>query len=311
MRKSRYVSATISIVFSVLLVSSFSTVVRAQGLFTQGDFWLYDQSAVYGSASVSGIMNVSYTGMSNRTVDGTAYVTYELQYNTSLMWSGTASGTTRSLETVYVDQSSENTVVDEYNESDDITFTSGGTISTVNGWTYNETVYNPPGGSGTWPSSVQVGDTWTITYTVNYTEVTFDGTSTNITMGSLVEPTTYTVTGTESVSVPAGTFDCTVIQISSPEYSYTRWYSDKVGNDVKITSGSGLNDSSTIVLRAYSYGATSNSQVSVLYVGIGAAIAAAAVIVVVLLVMRRKRAKPADLQQPVTPGRPPETPPYY
>jgi hypothetical protein len=310
MRNLGYVSATVFIGLMLLLASSYTTVVRAQGLFTEGDYWLYYQTGVYGTATLSGSMNNSYAGMTSQTVSGTTYETYDIVYNSSYTWSGTALGTTRSIEHVYVDQSSENTVIDEYNESDDITFGSGATTSTVHGWTYNRTVYNPPGGTGEWPSSYQVGDSWTITYTVDYTEISYDGTSTTTTSGSLVETTTYDVTKMETITVPAGTFDCVVMEISSPEYSYTRWYSDKVGNDVKIVSGSSSSDSTTAVLRAYSFGGSGTSHVSLVYVGLGAAIAATAAVLVLMLVIRRNRTKPADVQ-PGIPGRPPESPPFY
>lgn len=304
-RVAGLIAITLSLAFAL------SPEVLAQGLYTQGDHWVYDLSGTYGDATMTGSLNISFAGMTTRSLSGQTYDVYDVRYDSTNTWSGSISGTSTAIEHMYVDVNSQDTIIDEYNQSDSLTITSGGSPESYNGWTYNKTTYTPPGGSGKWPSSLYKGETWTITYTETYDEMSYDGSSITSTSGTLIDVITYNVTDTESVTVPAGTFDCIVIQESTADSTYTRWYSYKVGNDVKLVSEPSSSESVTIVLRSYSLAGSSTRQASVLYVGLGVAVAVVAVVVVVaLMYLRGKRNRPTSVPPPYMLEQPPKGP-YY
>lgn len=299
------------IALALSLAFALSPGVLAQGLFNQGDYWVYDLSSTTGNATAIGSLNVSYAGMTTRLLSGHTYDVYDVAYNANYTWSGSISGTSRVVEHVYVDVSSQDTIIDEYNQSDSLTITSGGSSGHFNGWTYNKTTYMPPGGNGTWPSILYKGETWTITYTETYEERSYNGSLITSTSGTLVDVITYDVTGSETVTVLAGTFDCTVIQESTVDSTFTRWYSDKVGNDVKVVSEPGSGESTTMALTSYSHGGSSPERGSALYVGLGVAVAAAAVaFVAVLIYLRGKRNRPTSVPPTYVVEQPPKEP-YY
>ncbi len=263
--------------------------VRAQDFFTQGDYWLYDLAGGYPNTAVSGVVNLSYAGLTTMSVAGKTYDVYDLIYDSDFSWTGSITGTSTSIQHSYVDVISENTVAVTYNESDYLTIQSGGSFEAFNGWVYNMTSYDPPGGQGNWPSTLNTGDTWNITYTEVYEERTFNGSFLNSTSGSWTYVTTYYVRGSQTITVPAGTFNCLVIQESTPESTYTRWYSSQVGSDVKQNAVSSSGENLTWLLRSYSFAVTSTPNVSGVYLSIGAGVAITATVIVLLLFMRRRR----------------------
>jgi hypothetical protein len=293
-----------ALVFSaVCLAISASPSASAEEAFVAGDSWLYDYTSDYDGAVMTGTMNLYYVDLTTKSVSGYEYEVYEFRGEGYFTWSGSmygypVSGTSSMLEHLYLDVSSQSTIIDDYNLSDSLMVSYIGEPIYIEGWTHNITTYTPPGGVGTRPSMLSEGESWMISYTERCEEQSYDGYAIYSSSCTFTEVCTYTVLDWVSVTVPAGTFDCWVIQESAAGSIYTRWYSEEVGNDVKIVSDSNSRENVSMTLRSYSYTPTSGPvDSSLLYVGIGVAVAVVPVIVVVLLLMRSKRG-PATAMPP-------------
>jgi hypothetical protein len=64
---------------------------------------------------------------------------------------------------------------------------------------------------------------------------------------------TYTYLGVKTITVPAGTFECEVIQTDDGDAIYTDWNCDDVGSWVKSAYESGSSESGTLVLTSFSH----------------------------------------------------------
>lgn len=116
----------------------------------------------------------------------------------------------------------------------------------------NETYYMPPGGAGTSPSTIYPGDTWQKIYTKHSMTIGYDN------EGYYSEESTFSVTisyefvGFESVSVPAGDFDCVGIRmVTSDGFEEEAWYSYAILNYVKIMDIAGQAETMTYELDSY------------------------------------------------------------
>jgi len=128
---------------------------------------------------------------------------------------------------------------------------------------------------------------------------------------------TMQVTATDvEVSTPAGTFKCYEIVASGetpddPDYSTTYYYSDDVGNFVKVEGdGDMITGFSTMTLKAFSHGGGGSilSGTTGMLV-IGLVVIAAVIIAAVLMLMRGRGKTPAPVYPPQPTGPQPEMPP--
>ena len=177
---------------------------------------------------------------------------------------------------------------------------------------------NNPGHGGTIVSRSTVTTTTTMKIEISgFPAQTESDTSTD----SAVQ-TIQLAASNESVTVPAGTFDCYKytcdLELGGMSETLTYYYSDKVGNYVKQEGATemmgGFGDGE---LKSYSYGGNSSGGTSSLFSGtnllIIIVIIVAILVVVSLVLMMRKRGKaiaPMPMQMPPPEmGAPPPPPP--
>jgi len=285
--------------------------------YESGDEWVYDIDMTIETMVLSGTVAYSFDGESSKSVAGYAYSTYEMKYDGSLTIAGTLEGYavsgTASIDGVEsLDQASLDTIVSDYNISMTIATVVLGTPVSMEFWKHEVSTYSPPGGVGEEPENPDVGASWTKTYTVHSEIMSYeDG---DITEDSSSESTirTYTYLGVKTITVPAGTFECDVIQTDDGDSITTDWYSDKVGAYVKSVYESGSSGSGTQLLTSFSYtppssgGGLSNAMV-LMASGIAVVVA---VVVVVAWVLMRRRSPPKEQQAGPVPQEPgPPMPP--
>jgi len=236
-----------------------------------GDNWIYDCTMNIDTMVLSGLVTESFEGLSTKSVGGYIYTTYEMKTHGVLAISGSfegfvVSGSASITDIDSVDTESLNKVVSDVNLSMTISVTILGIPVTVEAWEHNVTTYSPPGGLGDEPDCPFEGQSWTKSYTVHYESTScFDG-DISSTSGSVSETVTYTYLGEKSMTVPAGTFFCDVIQQDHGEGISTDWYNSTVGMQVKSAYEEGSN-SGTMLLMSYSYTPPDRTPPSVVITG--------------------------------------------
>ena len=226
--------------------------------YESGDEWVYDYDMTIDTMLLSGTLTVSFDGESTRSVAGYAYSTYELVYYGSMIVSGTILGypvtgtaTWRGVDSL--DQATLDEIRWDGNLSMTLTAVVYNTPVTWVWWEHNVSTYSPPGGVGEWPEDPDEGASWTETYTVHSDSMVYD--DGDITENSYSVPLTetYTYLGVKTITVPAGTFECEVIQTDDGDSIYTDWSCDDVGNYVKSAYESGSSESGTMLLISFIY----------------------------------------------------------
>ncbi len=266
---------------------------NAQG-FSKGDVWVYSVVDTSSVMTLEGTATTSYVGMGSVTVNGTVFKVYIIDFNTSL--EGNDSGTNTEIkvsERAYYTVSNLDLVKDDYwGNLTQVNLSSGSIVGDVQ--THNVTTIFPPGGFGSWPSTLTLGETWTIAYPTSSTE-TRGGSGGSGTITSFFNETVvYTYDGTESVTVPAGTFSCLVLNESSSDSTQTLWQSDVAGSQARIVQRSNSGETTTWELVEYSY-MKGASRTPVAYYAIGASVAVLAVAIVALMLWRqRKKQNPVE-----------------
>jgi len=107
----------------------------------------------------------------------------------------------------------------------------------------------------------------------------------------------------QTITVPAGTFDCAKIKISSGGNEIFWYYSDKVGNYVKtegsIDGGSMGLTMGSAQLTSYGHGGAALSTYILIIIGV---VIIAAILIAVMLMMKKKGPKPSEIVgQPMPP----------
>jgi len=285
--------------------------------YREGDMWLYEVTESADSLVYSGYWNASYAGVTTHLI---GEVEQEAHLFVSL-WDFEVTGTFENAtvnghETVtehsYAELDGYNTMMTETNQTMmwDLLYPPD-TYVEAEGWMYNVSVYQPPGGTGENPTYIDVGDEWTNTYQIEYTTTEFDGFFTTQYSGWAEETIHYTVTDIETVVVPAGTFTCTVVHEEYDDGGATRWISSRVGTDVKIVAYYDSGEEFTAELTYYSFGAKAEREGSTTALAVSVVVAAASA-AVVLLIFLRKRKSEALAPQPedvYDPSKPPVSPP--
>jgi hypothetical protein len=226
--------------------------------YESGDEWVYDYDVTIDTMLLSGTLTYSFDGESTKSVAGYAYSTYEIGYHGSMTISGTFGGypvtgtaTMRGVDSL--DQATLDEIRWDDNFSMTLTVVVYNTPETWVWWEHNVSTYSPPGGVGERPEDPDEGASWTETYTVHSDTMVYD--DGDITENSYSVPLTetYTYLGVKTITVPAGTFECEVIQTDDGDAIYTDWYCDDVGSWVKSAYESGSSESGTLVLTSFSY----------------------------------------------------------
>lgn len=291
----------------LLMMSLGNDAAAERGLYEDGDTWVYDVEIQYESLEFSGpmtyaVMNEEVTESAgldyevyNVSVDGKLWIVGEYEgvdmvgtytYNGSVYREVHDLDLVRSEERIVTAMTLEYASISMYFEYIEET----------------TTTYSTPGGVGDEPEDPTEGDTWELVFTYE-TESMYDDNG-DVTYDSdiSVAQVGYTYMRKETITVPAGTYECDVILAFDGETRETYWTSDEAGSEVKYMYESASGENGTYLLRSTTFTPPSSLGIALIYVSAGA-VAAAAVVVAFLLVRRRKSAMtPPD---PAHTGMPP------
>jgi len=272
-----------------LLAASFLPVqhVRAQA-FAKGDVWVYSVTDTSPNMTLTGTTTTSYIGTGSVSVNGTTFRVYIIDFNTSLEGNGSGINTEFMVfDRAYYTVSTLDLLKDDYwSNLTQVNLSTGSVVTSVH--THNVTTVFPPGGYGIWPSSLSGGEAWNISYPSSSTETRTDGGASSTTSSFVNETLMYRYDGMETVTVPAGTFSCVVLNETSSEWTETLWQSDVAGSQAKIVQHTNNGETTTWILESYSYsrGASRNPLP---YYAVGAGVAVVGVALVVFLLWRQRR----------------------
>jgi hypothetical protein len=308
----------------MLVLASSGTQANDSDFYEIGDEWVYDMTMEMDPVTLTGTMTYSVDGIKTETVAGVVYDVYDIGADCTLSLTGeylttTIEGTAIYTGRISVDVEELDAIRSDLNISMLMTFEGGLLIVPYESewWAHTITTYSPPGGVGEEPDGFTEGVTWVMTYTVHTETMTYDDGDISSESESSTETRTCTCIGTETITVPAGTFDCEVVQVDDGDSIETNWYCEEVGNDVKSVYESGDGDGS-YVLRSYSFTPKdSDSDNLMLYIAVGAVVVAIAVVTVIAMMLRKKPdapqvvpSEPVSAQGPlVPPDQPPGTSP--
>ncbi len=288
---SSYVRSAIAGAVIVILAASSLPIHGAVAQdFSKGDFWTYRVTDILADLTLSGRTTVSYNGTGSVTVNGTDFDVYIVDFDTFLEGNSSSSNLSMTItasERAYYTVETLDLAKDDY-VSNTTTFdlSTGSFLQYTQ--THNITTIFPPGGYGSWPSDLTVGETWAISYpSSSKVDLKWSGGSNEI--SSFVNETiTYRFAGTGNFTVPAGTFNCIVLTESTPDWTQTSWQSPVAGSQVKIVYQSNSGETTTWLLESYSYARGASRTPGPFYAA-GAAAAVLGVAVVALLLWPRGR----------------------
>ena len=239
---------------------------RAQGnapQWTAGDYWEYTGQVEIFNASFDALVRQEVEGTSPLTMGGMTYDTYRCRM--TLLLTGLQSNHTASGEK-NVQLSTLSPVRSE---------------TTMDGRLTNIT-YQPPFELYRFP--LHNGQNWS---TTSFTTITYDGNSTSFNWTQAV-----TVSGPETIVVPAGTFEAFNETARTMEPGHVGWpsfYSDDVGNEIRAWgSFLGTIPPFLMELKSYNYQHASG-LVWVLLIVVIVVVAVAAVVAALLVISRKKR----------------------
>ncbi len=315
---ARVLAAMCIAIASVLVLTSMGAEAEDTRSYDIGDNWVYEIDMEMEGMELSGTYTNSVDAVSTTSVAGVVYDTYTVGLDGDLTITGeiegvTVTGSATYTGEQYVDMETADMVKSDLNLSMEVEMEILGMEISLDIWMRDIVTYSPPGGTGDAPEEPEEGDTWVMTYTEHYESTSFDGFSITSDSDSETVTVSYLYVGLETITVPAGTFDCEVVQMDDGEDIETDWYCDDVGAMVKSEYDSDSDMSMTYVLTSYEYTPDGSGDSLVLYLAVGGiAIAAVIAVVVVLILMKRK--KPVT-PQPLAPGpaqptdQPPAPPP--
>jgi hypothetical protein len=215
----------------------------AQSVQPIGSQWVYDFADEAYGIVFSGTWTYSCEKATTTSIGGAekAVVEYRsvLTAIASMVTEGTgvAEGAMSMIERRYYDAETDDLVGYLLTESYtlDAVIYGSGSIS-INSSERNETAYLPPGGTGEEPSSISPGDTWQKSYTKHSKATGRDGEVCYSGEFTLTEIVSFKYIGSETVTVPAGTFSCSKYDITTSEGVHeTAWYSGEASYYAKVT----------------------------------------------------------------------------
>ena len=283
-----------------LMASSIGT--AQGGYFGYGDEWIYDVSMGFDGMTMSGTVRYYYAGETTRTSFGEAYDVYDIQSMGSLAVSGSSAGVTLYGTTTMEESACYTTdtlgiVYYQYSESMEVHRTEGNVTETMVYTTSNVTTYSPPGGVGSQPLAASPGDSWTKTFTMHSEVTEYDGVSTSNYSADYSQTITFKFLRTETITVPAGTFKCNVVQQTDPEGVVTSWLNDKVGFEVRIVYDYNQSGTATYDLKSYWHESSGDVQKDSQFLVAGVAVAIGAAGIAVFLALRKKQRAPPTAQE--------------
>lgn len=180
---------------------------------------------------------------------------------------------------------------------------------------HSEEDYNPPFDRYVGDDNLSVGTRMTSSTTITSSGWTdFGGLNTTMPVTTSFENVTLEVVASNvSVTVPAGTFDCYRIQITTNGTSSFWYYSDRVGNYVKMEESSSVANgvielASDMQLLRFSYGDTGRTLSIHIIAIVGGVIAVAIAAGVVTILHKRKMQRQEAAASPPLKEAQPESP---
>jgi len=304
-------STTIGISLAILLVLvlPFSINSAAQSDQPIGSEWVYDFTDETVGIIFSGTWTYSCERITSTSLGGTEREVVEYKSvlsataSISPYASGNVEGEMSEIGTEYYDLETDRIVGHIYNEA----LTLNATVADV-GSLYmsyaerNETYYLPPGGTGAEPSSIYPGDIWQKSYMKHSKTLGHSGDEYFSEESTFNVTISYEFVGFETVSVPAGDFDCVKIRMATSDGAEEEaWYSYAILNYVKIRDTTGQAETVTYELSSYVLAhepAEPVEMASNLFLAMFFGFIAATVIAVVYASMTFRGKKPPEFQTP-------------
>jgi len=205
-----------------------------------GDEWLYLYVDTFEQATFEGYWRYSCVGETTYEIEGIVYDVIE--YRSTLTANGSGSLYDAILSGVYIENSTEyydvNTGSIVAFEGDYLTYLIEDFGYEKYYWNYsehNDTEYIPPGGMGFEPYEIDVGTYWFKNYTKrSHSYGIMDGEQYDD-YSNYTEQLKFTFQGYEMISVPAGTYYTSLLEIEYEDGTIARqWDSISVENFVKI-----------------------------------------------------------------------------
>ena len=297
---ARVVTVTCLVFMGILVLASNNTKTNDSGFYEIGDEWVYDVTMDMGSVTLTGTTTFSVDEVKTETVAGLTYDVYSFGRDGSFLAEGEylgmpmVEGTSTWTGSYSVDVDTLDTIRSDTNFS--MSFKVGDGSIFIEIWVHSITTYSPPGGIGVEPDEMTEGAIWFIMHTTHSEITTYESYYLTSDSYSSTETKIYRYIGRDTITVPAGNFDCEVIQVDDGESIETRWYSEAVGGDVKSVYESS-DGGGTYVLTSYSFTPKgSDDSDMILYLGVGAVVVAA--IIASVLLLRRRKGGPAITAAP-------------
>ncbi len=273
---------------------------------SSGDFWTYDITLNVEGFNVNGTITYEFVGTDSVTLNGTSY-----DVNVMSISGGAVQSV--SFFDFEVSAALGGTVLETKDKmalvKDDlfmwINMTLGsGTFQLVTRMkTEINTTYSPPLLSGFDPGKTKPGDSWTETVSATTTTTEWE----NGTMVGAPEISTDSTafdfsvdSAMQSVTTPAGKFDCLKITAVGAGDTVVYFWSDKAGNYVKEDSYQGGSSTpfSSMTLKDYR---SSSGVAMITFIAVGGVVLVVALVVLALVVIKKKK----QVSYPPPPQSPP------
>ena len=303
----RSTSIRISLAILLVLVLPFSINSAAQSDQPIGSEWVYDYTDETVGIIFSGKWTYSCERITSTSLGGTDREVVEYKSvlsataSISPHASGNVEGKISEIGTEYYDLETDDLVGHIYNKALTLDAVVAGVGSlSMSSAERNETYYLPPGGTGTDPSTIYPGDTWQKSYTKHSKTLGHNGDE-YFSEESIFNVTiSYEFVGFETVSVPAGDFDCVRIRmVTSDGFEEEAWYSYAILNYVKVMDTAGQAEIMTYELNSYVLAHGSVEPVAMasnLFLAMFFIFIAATVMVIVYASMSFRGKKPPEFQ---------------
>ena len=297
----------ISLAILLVLLLPFSINSAAQSDQPIGSEWVYDYTDETIGIVFSGKWTYSCERIASTSLGGTDREVVEYKSvlsataSISPYVSGNVEGEISEIGTEYYDLETDDLVGYVYNSAQtlDAVVVGLGSLS-MSSVERNETYYMPPGGTGTEPSTIYPGDTWQKSYMKHSKTVGHNGDEYFSEESTFNVTISYEFVGFETVSVPAGDFDCMDIRmVTSDGFQEEAWYSYAVLNYVKVTDTTGQGEIMTYELNSYVLAHESAEPVGMasnLFLAMFFIFIAATVIAVIYASMIFRGKKPPEFQ---------------
>jgi hypothetical protein len=302
-------SRTTGISLAVLLVLVLPLSINASAQSNQpvGSEWIYNYADVTGGITFSGKWAYSCERITSTSLGGTVRDVVEYK---SVLWAtasvsptatGIVEGELSEIGIEYYDLQTDHIVGHIYNDAITLnaTIQGAGSISR-NSTERNETFYTPPGGTGAEPSTIYPGDTWQKTYTKHSKSLGHNDDGYFSREFTLNETISYEFVGYETITVPAGTFDCINVRMLASDGTVEEaWYSNAILNYVKISTVVGQVETADYELDSYTLAkeaAAPAEMASNLFIAMFFSFIAATIVAAVYADMSFRGKKPPEFQ---------------